>query len=127
MRKAAGILLIIGGMAVAFPNMTLSTPPLVWFFAALAVIIFIVGGGISAMRGRAYRWAVAATICAMVMALFIAVYEAHGLYRAILPRFSAYRDFVPGVLMPVAAGVLFGLPGVLAHIFLVKRKGEFQA
>ena len=127
MRKAAGVLLIVGGMAVAFPNMTLSTQPLAWTLAALGVIVFIVGGGISAMRGRAYGWAIAATICAMVMALFIAVYEAHGLYTAILPRFSAYRSFVPGVLMPVAAGVLFGLPGVLAHILLVRRKGEFRA
>ena len=127
MRKAAGVLLIVGGMAVAFPNMTLSHLPLAWSLVTLAVIVFIVGGGISALRAKAYWWAFAAAICLMVMALFVAVYEAHGLYTALWPRQNPYLAFAPRVLRDVAAGVLFGLPGLLAHVFLAKRKEGFQS
>ena len=126
MRKAAGVLLIVGGIAVAFPNMTLSTAPLAWTITAVAVIVFIVGGGISALRAKSYRWAFAAAICLMVITLFAAVFEALHLSASVWPRGLMHIHAWPRVLLGVAAGILFGLPGVLAHVFLARSREEFR-
>lgn len=125
MRKAAGVLLIVGGLALLAPNVGMLGSSLVFPVIGMPVAIFTVGGGISALRGKAYWWALAASICVMVMALFAAVYEANH-YTVFFPRHDFFL-VVQRVLTHVAVGVIFGLPGVLSHVFLAKRKEEFRA
>ena len=125
MRKAAGVLLIVGGLALLAPNIGMLGSSLVFPVMGIVVAIFTVGGGICALSRRAYWWALAASICVIVMALFAAVYEANH-YTIFFPRHMP-PFVVQRVLTHVAAGVLFGLPGVLAHVFLVKRREEFRA
>ena len=114
MRIAAGIMLIILGIAsLAVPvsvaemiaqtrtdsyedflelAFSLMTSP--WAAIAASVLLgLIVGGGICALRKKAWGWAFSGAICSMI---------AMGFYH-----------------------VLFALPGLLAVIFLLKRKGEF--
>jgi uncharacterized protein YjeT (DUF2065 family) len=110
MRIAAGIMLIVRGIAsVIVPEQVaemiaqtragsyeyfLRTST--WVVpAGLVLLVFIVGGGICALRREAWGWAFSGAICSMI-----------------------------------AMGFLWGLlaiPGLLAVIFLLKRKGEFQA
>jgi hypothetical protein len=115
MRKAAGIMLIITGIAsVVVPgqvaemiartragsyeefldlSFSLATSSEA-MFATLVLLVLIVGGGICALRKEAWGWALSGAICSMIAMGF-------------------YAPF-------------FALPGLLAVIFLVKRKGEFQ-
>lgn len=113
MRKAAGIMLIITGIAsVVVPGQVAEMIArtragsyeefleLSWSLSTslvplgLALLALIVGGGICALMKKAWGWALAAAICSMIAMGFSAVF--------------------------------FALPGLLALIFLIKRKGEFQ-
>lgn len=113
MRIAAGIMLIITGIAsvtvpVRVADMIAGTRAgsweefleLSWSLSTslaplgLALLVLIVGGGICALRKQAWGWALLAAICSMVA-----------------------MAFVWGLL---------AILGLLAVIFLVKRKSEFQ-
>ena len=124
MRKAAGVLLIVGAIASAYPVFvfTVDRYSPVFVFVGLAILVgLIIGGGISAIRKKAYWWACAAAICVMLVGIIFGFWEWHSLL--IMAR---RLDLVTRVLYAILAG-LFGVPGVLALIFLVKRRGEFQS
>jgi len=116
MRIAAGIMLIITGIAsVGVPvqvadmialtraasyeeflelswSLATSTPAVL---ATVVLLVLIVGGGICALRKKAWAWALSGAICSMI---------AMGVFA-----------------------VFLALPGLLAVIFLAKRKGEFSS
>ena len=123
MRKAAGVLLIVGGIACVYPlgimvfGLVQRPLPVVFFVA----VGFVVGGGVSAIRKRAYWWAVTAAICLMALGTIFGFWE----WEAML--IQARRLDVATRVLYTAIAVLFGVPGLPALIFLVKRKGEFGA
>lgn len=92
MRKAAGIMLVIFGIVLA--TMPLSVAHnIAWVttstieeygsairgmsdwvtFAVVGILILIVGGGISALRAKAYRWALVAAIVSIVAMAYISL------------------------------------------------------
>ena len=131
MRKAAGIMLIILGLVswqvpaqvvntIAWGRATsiedfvrisseMGTPMVL---TGLLLIVLIVGGGICALRKRAYWWALSGAVCLIIAGIILG---------AFWPHFNDPGGRLAGVLM----GVLYALPGLLAVIFLEKRKGEF--
>jgi len=63
-------------------------------FSTFVILVLTIGGGICALRKKAWGWALSGAICSMIAGALI-------------------------------MGLL-ALPGLLAVIFLVKRKGEFE-
>ena len=125
MRKAAGILLIVFGLlsSVEIPGGVVNA--IAWgratsieefiriqldmgaqmVLAGILLLVLIVGGGICALRKKAYWWAFSGAVC-LIFAGIIA---------------AAFQSYAAGVII----GGLYILPGLLAVIFLVKRKDEF--
>lgn len=113
MRIAAGIMLIIAGLLSSVAPYSLAqriawrltdSPEAAYsfitawsgliVFSSFVILVLTIGGGICALRKKAWGWALAGAICSMIAGSLI-------------------------------SGLL-ALPGLLAAIFLVKRKGEFQ-
>jgi len=132
MRKAAGIMLIILGLvswqvpaqivnSIAWERATsiedfvrisseMGTPMVL---AGLLLIALIVGGGICALRKKAYWWALSGAVCLILAGITLGAFWPH------------FGDPVGGRLAGVLMGVLYALPGLLAVMFLEKRKSEF--
>lgn len=81
--------------------------------AGLLLIVLIVGGGICTLVKRCYWWAFSGAVFLILAGITAAAFWSYGL------------DPVSGALAGAIIGVLYALPGSLAVIFLVKRKGEF--
>ena len=133
MRIAAGIiLLILGATGVVAGMLALLAELLspVGFFhpwAALAVVVLlvgagIVGGGISAIRRRFFWWPLMAAICLVILAI---TYTILIMSSPTMPWDE--RTFAQRLLGTVPIWGGGGLPSLLALIFLVKRRAEFQA
>ena len=125
MRKAAGIIMlafgifvIAGGLHVILQH-GFGGVAQVWVPLALSVLI--VAAGISVLRRRAYWWALLAAIS---MVLFGATNAVRAWQD---PISQHYFDTATRLLMAAGSWAIWGIPGLLALIFLVKRKGEFRA
>lgn len=133
MRKAAGIMLIIfGGLSFMVPSRIVGV--IAWVRAssieewldiqlemntgmlltALLLTIVIVGGGICTLVKRYYGWAFSGAVCLILAGITVAAF------------WSLDLEPIGGALAGVLMGVLYAVPGLLAVIFLVERKGEFQ-
>jgi hypothetical protein len=126
MRKAAGIILIVwgtAGFAQGLVDLLLQgsrvTP---WEVVILVLLVLTVVGGISAIRMRAYWWAISGAGVLVIAGIISAVLQWQ--YSLFL---TPVINHAMRVLMAAAAGCAYGIPGLLALIFLAKRKGEFQS
>lgn len=114
MRVAAGILTIIGGLCLPAIHQnvlemtakTMGVPIEVvietarWTFLLFFLSLGLtVGGGISAFRRKYWWWALSGAICSVFIGFFMLIYPVFGL--------------------------IFPPMGILAIIFLIKRRGEF--
>jgi|GEM_PF-1211350 len=123
MRIAAGVMLIVFGV-LSVGAVIFIQPPTgseqAW--VALPLMGLIVAGGICALVKRGYWWAFSGAVGLLVVGtIFVAFY--------IAARYWGVAGPIPAVTRSVrlaAAGALYNLPGLLALVFLVKRKGEFQ-
>jgi len=126
MRKAAGIILIFwgtAGFAQGLVDLLLRgswvTP---WEVVILVLLVLTVAGGISAIRKRAYWWAMSGAGVLVIAGIISAALQWQYSWFLTPVISHAMR-----VLMAAAAGCAYGIPGLLALIFLAKRKGEFQS
>jgi len=126
MRIAAGFILIIWGTAGFASGLTdlllwwsWVTP---WKVVILALLVLTVGGGISAIRKRPYWWAFSGAAGLVLAGIISAAFQWQ--YTWFL---TSVVDPAIRVLMATAAASAYGIPGLLALIFLAKRKGEFQS
>jgi len=123
MRIAAGIiLLILGATGVVASLLSL------WYetLPALAVVVLLIGasiagGGISAIRRKVYWWPLTAAICLVIVAITSTVVIMSSPTMPWDERTLAQR--LLGTV-PIWGGC--GLPSLLALIFLMKRRPEFQ-
>jgi hypothetical protein len=137
MRIAAGILMIIASaMSIVVPSdltsevglrVTDSTEAYVSFMLAsnslivplsLVLLVFIVGGGICALRKKVWWWALAGAIGCTILGVADAT-------LSLLQIPPLYHD-VAGAMGITFVGTIAMLAGILAIIFLIKRKGEFE-
>jgi len=124
MRKAAGVIMlafgifvIVGAVRIMLRWESAGTAK-VWIELAFAILI--VAAGISVLRRRAYWWALLAAIGMIVVGTTNAVWAWQDyLFRHL---YTAAR-----LLMAVRSWVIWGIPGLVALIFLVKTKSEFEA
>lgn len=112
MRKAAGILTIIAGLASSVApysfvhDMALrrtDSPDAAYSFivawngvivlSGILILVLTIGGGVCALRGKAWLWALSGAVCCMIAMTFYSIF--------------------------------FALPGLLAVIFLAIRRSEF--
>jgi len=118
---AAGILCIVGGAAWLIPSMLLA-----YIYAGVGsgegTTISIVGivaitGGIYALRRKIWGLALAGSICVLIFEILMPIpwanFFGEGYYNFWTPSF-------------VAVSVAFGIPGILAIIFVTKGKREFK-
>ena len=124
MRKAAGIIMlafgifgIVGGLVMLQPGF--DAPAQVWIHLALSVLL--VAAGISVLRRKAYWWVLLASVAMVVQGTTNAVWAWQD------PIYRSHFDTATRLLMAVGAWAIWGIPGLLALIFLVKRRGEFAA
>jgi len=134
MRRAAGIILLILGATVV----SMSLPSLLSqllrpvtihanvAFAAGGLLIgaTIVAGGVSAIMKRRFWLSVSGAICLVLVAAAATVFLLLWMRWAAIPghESTAVRQLIWST--PAWGGC--GIPGILALVFLVKRKGEFQ-
>lgn len=123
MRKAAGVIMVAFGIFVIvgavrimlrWESGFLST---IWI--QLAFSILIVAAGISVLRRKAYWWALLAAIGMIVIGTTNAVH----MWQDVVYR---HFDTATRFSMALRSWGIWGIPGILALIFLVKRKGEFE-
>ena len=93
--------------------------------AGTLLVVLISGGGICALTKRCYWWALSGAICLICTAIIAAAFWSetflvgyHTFNREYFAAFMA--DFTARI------GVLYVVPGLLALIFLVISKGQFQ-
>lgn len=126
MRKAAGFILIVwgtAGFAQGLVDLLLQGSPVTpWEVVILVLLVLTVAGGISAIRRRAYWWAISGAGVLVIAGIISAVLQWQ--YSLFL---TPVIDHAMRVLMAAGAGCAYGIPGLLALIFLAKRKGEFQS
>jgi len=126
MRKAAGIILIVwgtAGFAQGLVDLMLwgsrVTP---WEVVILVFLVLAVWGGVSAIRKRAYWWAFSGAAGLVLAGIISAALQWQYSWFLTPVVENAMR-----VLMAAAAWGAYGIPGLLALIFLAKRKGEFKS
>lgn len=126
MRKAAGIIMLVFGIFIIVGGLPmvlqsgLGAAEQVWLWVQLALSILILAAGISVLRRRAYWWALLAAI-AMVL-----VGATHAVRAWQDPIWRYHFDTATRLLRAAGSWAIWGIPGLLALIFLVKRKGEFE-
>jgi hypothetical protein len=121
-RKAAGIIMLVFGIFTIAGGLIVLRPGIggmahVWVGIALAALL--VAGGISALRRKAYWWALLAAIAMVLYGVSNAVWAWQD------PWFQHRYDTATRLLMAAGTWAIWGIPGLVALIFLVKRKGEF--
>jgi len=131
MRVTAGIILLALGATGAAGSLLFLSSLLrsaVPFnpFTALAVLVLLIGagiagGGISAIRRKVYWWSLAGAICLVIVAIVFTVLIIQA------PTIPGDEPTLTDRLRSSSPlwGIC-GIPSVLALIFLVKRRGEFQ-
>lgn len=124
MRKAAGIIMLAFGIFVIvgavrimlrWESGFLST---IWI--QLAFSILIVAAGISVLRRKAYWWALLAAIGMIVIGTTNAV----RMWQDVVYQ---HFDTATRFSMALRSWAIWGIPCILALIFLVKRRNEFEA
>jgi len=112
-----GIFMIASGLLTL---LLLEFGGVVRLWVLLAFSVLIVAAGISVLRRRAYWWALLAAIGMIIVGTTNAVFTWQDLLfeRGIYPANP--------VLWTVGMWGTWGIPGLLALIFLVKRKSEFE-
>lgn len=128
MRIAAGILMMVVGLA---SSGTLSF--LVDIFGEsvigisvpllLLLLAIILGGGIGTFIKKAYSLALVGAICSVLLAFTFTVTQ---LLAFLLP-FHHYAHPAAAIIGTIFPGMILTLIGILAVVFLTKRRGEFQA
>ncbi|MBE0431707.1 MAG: hypothetical protein IBX67_07760 [Dehalococcoidia bacterium] len=124
MRKAAGIIMLVPGILfvamwlIVHIQLDFGATVQAWILLALSVLV--VAAGISVLRRRAYWWALLAAIGMVVAGATSAV----GIWQD--PFYRHHIDTATRVLHAASIWTPWGVPGILALIFLVKRKGEFE-
>lgn len=126
MRIAAGFILIIwgtAGFASGLVDVLLwrsrVTP---WEAVILALLVMTVGGGISVIRKGPYWWAFSGALGLVLAGIISAALQWEYTWFLTPVSRPAIR-----LLMAAAAGSAYGIPGLLALIFLVRRRGQFQS
>lgn len=124
MRKAAGITMlafgifvIVGGLVMLQPGFGAPAQVLI----RLALSVLLVAAGISVLRRKAYWWALLASVAMVVEGAINAVWAWQD------PIYQSHFDTATRLLMAVRGWAIWGIPGLLALIFLVKRRSEFAA
>ena len=124
MIRAAGVLVIVGGVALVYASMAQILLGLVMTPIFLGVAALIIGGGISAIRKSSFAWAFAAAVCLVPIGAYFGVVFG----RLGVPEYLfAPRLIEPTIRVPYV--VTFGISGVLgllAVILLAKGKRDFQ-
>lgn len=125
MRIAAGIIMLAFGIFVFAAGVVdllgagYGTSVQTQLLLPLAVSVLILVAGIGALRKRAYWWVLLAAIAMVIVGTTNAVriwqqsLISHGL------------GTTTRVLMSAGSSAIWAVPGLVALIFLVKRKGEF--
>lgn len=124
MRIAAGIILIVIGVcSVVLPIkiadvLALNVVESSWgvLLLGLFLMVLIIGGGIWALVKKGWGWAFSGAICSVLVGLTYTIVDLFNLSPAAPFAFA---------LGYASIGILIGLIGILAVIFLVKSKGEF--
>jgi hypothetical protein len=123
MRKAAGAIMVGFGIFVVVGALFIilrwgsGGPATVWILLPFAVLI--VAAGISVLRRKGYWWALLAAIGMIV----VGASNAGWVFQdPIFRRLGTASQ----VLAAARSWAMWGVPGLLALIFLVKRKQEFQ-
>jgi hypothetical protein len=123
MRKAAGIIMlafgifaIVGGLHIILQWESGGSPQ-VW--VRLAIAVWLVAAGIGVLRSKAYWWALLAAIAMIIEGIYSAVWAWQD------PVFRHY-DTATRLLMAVSGSGLWGIPGILVLVFLLRRKDEFR-
>jgi hypothetical protein len=123
MRKAAGIIMLAFGIFVIVGAVRIM---LRWesggtadVWIQLAFSVLVVAAGISVLRRKAYWWALLAAIGMIV----IGTTNAARMWQDVVYR---HFDTATRFSMALRSWAIWGIPGILALIFLVKRKGEFE-
>lgn len=137
MRIAAGIMMIIVGLffSIAVPQglteevglrVTDSSEAYVSFmmassgfivFSSLAFGVLTVGGGICALVKKSWWWALSGAIGCVILGVISAMLS--------LLRIPPFYHNVAGAVGAVGIGFLCVIAGILAIIFLIKRRGIF--
>ncbi len=123
MRKAAGIIMLAFGIFVIVGGLPImlqpgfGAPAQVWIGLALSVLL--VAAGISVLRRKAYWWALLASVAMVVEGTTNAVWAWQD------PIFQHHFGTATRLLWAVRGWAIWGIPGLLALVFLVKRRGEF--
>jgi hypothetical protein len=121
MRKAAGIIMLVFGILAMGVSLfiLLQWQPgnalRLWVYVPFSILT--VAAGIAVLRRRAYWWALLAAIAMIVVATTNAVSAWQDIYR--------HYDTGARLLMASRFWAIWGIPGLLALIFLMKRKNEF--
>ena len=123
MRKAAGAIMVGFGIFVVvgalFIILTWESGGLARVWIQLAFAVLIIAAGISILRRKGYWWALLAAIGMIV----VGVSNTGWVFQdPIFQRLGTASQ----VLAAARSWAGWGVPGLLALIFLVKRKGEFQ-
>ncbi len=136
MRVAAGIiLLILGGTVVSMslPSLLsqLVRPVTIHAnvaFAAGGLLIgaVIVAGGVSAIVRRRFWLSVSGAICLLLVAAAATVFVFLVTRTPLIPGEDPF-SLAQRLLWSSPAWGGCGIPGILAVVFLVKRRSEFQA
>ncbi|GEM_PF-4748670 len=111
-----GVFMIVGALLLVL-GWEWGVPARVWI--QLAFSILLVAAGISVFRRKAYRWALSAAIG---MIVFGTINAGSLLQDPVLRR----ADIATQLAMAAVPWAIWGVPGILAVVFLVKRKAEFR-
>jgi hypothetical protein len=123
--RAAGILCIIAGVLCVIPSIVVA-----WIYTPIGGALVIVAlipivGGIYALRRRIWGLALAGSIFALVVPAVLVTL----LIRFLAAVLSDGWSPVPTITEILARGwyliVGFGIPGILATIFIIMGKREF--
>lgn len=124
MRKAAAIIMLVFGVFIITGVLLILLPAesgasVARILLPLAVAVLAIVAGIGVLRRRAYWWALLAAIGMIVTGVSNAgwVFED--------PIFGRL-DTATQVLLAARAWAIWGVPGLVALIFLLKRKGGFE-
>ena len=127
MRKAAGILMIIVGctlpaISAYLYEMLGETANSISIPLGFVLLGLIIGSGVCAFKKRHWGLALAGAICALCVAVTLAITS---LLTFPIP-FSYYTHPDAALFGASILGIIFILMGILAVVFLTKRKYEFE-